>query len=464
MATIEFHGAARTVTGSKYLVEANGEQLLIDCGMFQGEKRLRMLNWEEPQFDPGKIRWVILTHTHIDHIGYLPRLVKYGFRGKVFATPATKALVKVLLEDAAEIHVEDARYHRKHKTSRHEDPQPFFDRADADKAWRKVVSTPRLRWKKLSPTFSFRYHSAGHLLGAASIELKITEKGKVITVLFSGDIGRYGMPFVLNPDPAVECDYLVMESTYGSRSHEAVDVTACLADVVEKCIQRKSVLLIPSFAIGRCQQLVYMLRRLILSGRIPALPIYVDSPMALDATEIYCKYEHDHGIPLEQLAGPACVLNGPNVRYVKSRDESKKLNNLRGPAVLISSSGMLTGGRILHHMFHIAPDERNIILFAGYQAAGTRGRKLLEGAKTVRIYRKEIPVRAELCDLGGMSGHGDAGELLRWSSSICRPPVMTFLTHGELESAEALKTLIQQRRNWPITIPELGDSAELSPR
>ncbi|HSG99408.1 MAG TPA: MBL fold metallo-hydrolase [candidate division Zixibacteria bacterium] len=461
MARITFHGAARTVTGSKYLVEADGESVLIDCGMFQGEKRLRLLNWEKPAFDAGGVQRIVLTHAHIDHIGYLPRLVNYGFRGRVFATPATRELAKIMLEDAAEIHMEDARYLRKHKLSKHEEPLPFFDSEAAAKAWRKVISVPRQRWQKISRTFSFRYHTAGHLLGAASVELKISEGGAETTVLFSGDIGRYGLPFVRDPEPALECDYLVMESTYGNRSHEAVDVSEALSRVVNRAVEKKGILLIPSFAVGRCQQLVYMLRRLILAGRIPSLPVHVDSPMALDATKIYCKYEHDHGIPLDQLEGPDCVLDGPNVHFVRSREESIKLNELKGPAIIISSSGMLTGGRVLHHLVRLAPDPTNIILFAGYQAAGTRGRAMLEGAPTVRVFRADLPVRAETLDLDGMSGHGDAGELLRWSSTICRAPRMTFLTHGEYESAQALGELIRQRRDWPISIPDLGDSAEL---
>lgn len=449
------------MTGSKYLVEADGESVLIDCGMFQGEKRLRLLNWEKPAFDPGAVQRIVLTHAHIDHIGYLPRLVDHGFRGRVFATPATRELAKVMLEDAAEIHMEDARYLRKHKLSKHKNPLPFFDTEAASKAWRKIISTPRQRWQKISRTFSFRYHTAGHLLGAASVELKINENDTATTVLFSGDIGRYGLPFVRDPEPAFECDYLVMESTYGNRSHEAIDVSEALSQVVNRAVEKKGILLIPSFAVGRCQQLVYMLRRLMLAGRIPNLPVHVDSPMALDATKIYCKYEHDHGIPLDQLEGPACVLDGPNVHYVRSRDESIKLNELNGPAIIISSSGMLTGGRVLHHLVRLAPDPNNTILFAGYQAAGTRGRAMLEGAPTVRVFRRDVPVRAETLDLDGMSGHGDAGELLRWSSTICRAPRMTFLTHGECESAQALSELIRQRRDWPITIPDLGESAEL---
>ena len=462
MPRITFHGAARTVTGSKYLVEAAGESVLIDCGMFQGEKRLRLMNWEAPAFDPTRVGAVILTHTHIDHIGYLPRLVDQGFNGRVFATPATRDLAKIMLEDAGGIHEEDARFLKRHHYSKHEDPQPFFTRESARRAWAKVVAAPRDTWHKVSPVFSFRYHGAGHLLGAASIELLITEDKKETRMLFSGDLGRYDVPFCLPPEPAVECDYLVMESTYGNRPHTHIDVYKCLTEVVDLAVKDKSVLLIPSFAVGRSQQLIYMLRKLEITKKIPCLPIHVDSPMAMDATGVYCKFEHDHGIPMSELQGEHCVLRGPQVHFARSREQSMDLNTLHGPAIIIASGGMLTGGRALHHFVRRAPEPENIILFVGFQVHGTRGRQILDGANTVRIFKESVPVEAQVMELDGLSGHGDVNDLLRWSSSIKTKPKTVFLTHGELEAAEALKGRLENARKWNVAIPELGESVELT--
>lgn len=461
MAKITFYGAARTVTGSKYLVEAAGESVLIDCGMFQGEKRLRELNWKAPPFDVSSLGSVILTHTHIDHIGYLPRLVDHGFRGRVFATPATRELSKILLEDSAKIHEEDTRYHKKHKLSRHKNPLPFFDRQAALKAWSQIVATPRDQWHKVSPVFSFRYRSSGHLLGAASVELVIKENNQETRIVFSGDIGRWGLPFVRDPESPAECDYLVMESTYGSREHIEHDVYGKLEKVVNETVERGGVILIPAFAVGRSQQLVYMLRKLREDGKIPDIPTYLDSPMATNVTETYCKYEHDHGIPLAELEGSSCVLHGPRTFYCRSRDESKALNRMKEPMILVASSGMLSGGRVLHHILHLASDERNTILLAGYQASGTRGRALLEGAKRIRIFRKNVTVRCQVLSLEGLSGHGDCSDLLKWSSSIKTAPKKTFLTHGEYDSALALSAVLQKQRDWQVEIPDLNDSYEL---
>lgn len=461
MPRITFHGAARTVTGSKYLVEAGRQSVLIDCGMFQGEKRLRLLNWEPPAFDPTRVGAVILTHTHIDHIGYLPRLVDQGFNGRVFATPATRELAKIMLEDAGGIHEEDARFLKKFGYSKHKDPQPFFTRASARLAWSKIVAAPRDTWHKVSPVFSFRYHGAGHLLGAASIELLITENKKETRVLFSGDLGRYDVPFCLPPEPAVDCDYLVMESTYGNQPHKHTDVYKCLKEVVDMAVTSKGVLLIPAFAVGRSQQLIYMLRRLEITKKIPGLPIHVDSPMAMDATDIYCKFEHDHGIPTTELQGEHCVLRGPQVSFARSREQSQDLNSVRGPAIVIASGGMLTGGRALHHFVRRAPEPENVILFVGFQVYGTRGRQILDGAKTVRIFRKDVSVEAQVIELDGLSGHGDVNDLLRWSSSTGRPPKTVFLTHGEQEAAEALKKRLADERQWRVSIPGRGEAFEL---
>ena len=461
LARLTFHGAARTVTGSKYRVEAGGDAVLVDCGLFQGEKTLRLLNWAEPSFDPRKIRALILTHAHLDHIGYLPRAVRAGFRGKVYATPATCELGRIMLADSAQIQEEDARFFKKHSVSRHANPLPLYTREDADRAAELLAPTPRDKWKTINNSFEFRFHNAGHLLGASSVELAVTENRITRTILFSGDIGRFGTPFTPDPAKPPACDFLILESTYGDRLHPQADPADGLAELIKTIWERGSVLFIPAFAVGRSQQVLFMIRQLELANRIPPIHTYLDSPMAFDATEIYCQYPHETGISVERLPGGESALDGPRVHFHRSRDESKTLNSLKGPFVLISSSGMLTGGRALHHISRLAPDSKNIILFVGYQAAGTRGRALLEGAREIRVHSRMVSVAAEVKDLEGMSGHGDRAELLRWIGGIPNTPRVTYLTHGEYDAALALREHIVTSRGWEAHIPELGETVEL---
>ena len=461
MISIAFHGAAQTVTGSKYLLRAGKDMLLVDCGVFQGLKELRLRNWDSPPFNAHRLPWIVLTHAHTDHIGYLPRLYKYGFRGPVFCSGPTARLAEILLLDAAHLHEEDARFLNKTKATRHAPALPLFTIDDAKAILKQIKPVPMDEKIELSPGVSFALHPVGHILGAGSATVRLKDGGQPKTILFSGDIGRYDVPLIPDPLPPAPADFLVVESTYGDRLHPDVDPWENLAQLVNRVVASHSVLLIPSFAVGRAQQLVHMLRGLGERGKIPPIPIHVDSPMAIDATEIFCDFPELHRINLAEEGGAACRLYGPNITYHRTRESSQAINDLKGPRIIISASGMLTGGRILHHLIHRGGDPENIIAFPGFQAIGTRGRDLVEGARTVRFHGREHTVRAEVTSLGGLSGHADYSEIMKWLGAIKTPPRMTFVTHGEPGPAEAMAQRLKTERGFATTLPELGDEFEL---
>jgi len=460
MARLTFLGAARTVTGSQYLVEAGAARLLVDCGMFQGDKALRQRNWAEPAPDPGGIGWLLLTHTHLDHIGRLPRLVKQGFRGRIVCTPPTRELAEVLLKDAAHLQQEDAEYLNRKGLTRHEPALPLFDDADVEESLKLFETLPLGTSRELSKEFTFSYRDAGHLLGAASVELDIREDGASTRVLFSGDVGRFDAVLTKDPEPARDADYLLVESTYGNRSHGDVPVLEQLEGVLSRTFARGGVLLIPAFAVGRAQQMIWLMDQLVTTGRLRPFPIHVDSPMAVDATRIYSQYPNAHRVPLDGIGGRS-LLYGKWVHMHRTRAESEALNTMKGPAVIISSSGMLSGGRILHHCRVRLPKPENTLLITGYQAQGSMGRALLDGVKSVRIHKGEVPVLAEVRDLKGLSGHADAGEILRWLGGVKNPPRRLFLTHGELDAADALAAKIGRERGFETYVPALGESWDL---
>jgi metallo-beta-lactamase family protein len=461
MARLTFLGAAKTVTGSEYLVEADGARLLVDCGMFQGEKPLRLRNWAQPAFDPASVEALVLTHTHLDHIGRVPRLVKQGFRGTIYCTPATRELAEILLLDAAHLQEEDAGYLNRKRLTKHEPALPLFDAADVAAALERFEAVPLGVSRELAGGFCFRYREAGHLLGAASVELQLREGPRTTRLLFSGDVGRYDAVLARDPDPASEAEYVLIESTYGNRSHAAVPLLDQLEGVLKRTFARGGVLLVPAFAVGRAQQLVWLMDELVRQGRMRPFPIHVDSPMAIDATRIYDAYPEASRPSLHTIGGRS-LLHGRWLQLHRTRAESEALNELKGPAVIISSSGMLSGGRILHHCRVRLPHPENTLLITGYQAAGTLGRALLDGAHLVRIHKGELPVLAEIRDLKGLSGHADAGELLRWLSGLERPR-RVFVTHGEEEAALALAARIARERGFSTHVPELGEAVELSP-
>ncbi|HJS59063.1 MAG TPA: MBL fold metallo-hydrolase [Vicinamibacteria bacterium] len=456
---LHFLGAARTVTGSQYVVEADGHAVMVDCGMFQGEKALRLRNWAEPGFAPERLEALVLTHTHLDHIGRVPRLVKQGFSGPIYCTPPTEALARVLLEDAARLQMEDAEFLNKKGLSKHEPAQPLFDASDVERAMRLFESVPLGRELRVSDAFSFTYLDAGHLLGAASAHLVARDDGRTTRFLFSGDVGRYDAILAKDPEPCPDTDYVVMESTYGNRSHAQVPILDQLLGVLERTFARGGVLLIPAFAVGRAQQLLFLMDRLVSEGRIRPFPIHVDSPMAVDATRIYASFPQAHRVSLAGALGRS-AFHSKWVHYHRTRAESQQLNDMKGPAVIISSSGMLSGGRILHHCRIRLPRPENTLLITGYQAVATLGRALLDRARVVRIHKTEVPVLAEVTDLKGMSGHADASELLRWLAGV-RSAKMVFLTHGEDEAALALAGRVTKERGLKTHVPEMGESVEL---
>ncbi|MHC2070716.1 MBL fold metallo-hydrolase RNA specificity domain-containing protein [Bremerella sp. T1] len=460
MTRLTFHGAAETVTGSKYLLEADGTKVLIDCGLFQGLKELRKRNWDPLPFTADSLDRIILTHAHIDHTGYLPRIVKDGYHGPILCTPGTKRLAELLLLDSAENQERDAEYFNYKGISSHKPALPLYDPKDARKAIQQLKAKPRSQWHQAAGPIWYRFHDAGHLLGSNMIEVEVRNQDPPLRLLFSGDVGRYDAPLYHDPHDPPRCDFLICESTYGNRDHPDGNVLDSLEMAMNDAIERGGVILMASFAVGRAQQLIYLLQVLMHDKRIPEIPIYLDSPMAVDATEIFRDFSEDHDLAEGRLDGRDSVLNAPNVHMVRSSKESKELNKIKGPAVIIASSGMMTGGRILFHLRQRLPWPQNTVLAGGFMAAGTLGRRMQEGEKTVRIHKRDVPVNAHLESISGLSGHAGQSELMQWVSGLPKPKLV-FLTHGEPESASVLSGLMRQRLGFRTIIPRMGESFEL---
>ena len=449
--TLTFLGATGTVTGSKYLIEHAAETVLVDCGLFQGYKQLRLRNWAPLPIDPAKVDTVVLTHAHLDHSGYLPLFVRNGFSGPVYATQSTVDLCTILLRDSGYLHEREANFANRHRTSKHKPALPLYTIADADEAlthFRAQSFDAPVQLKDMV----LRFRHAGHILGAAILEFE--HEGKKI--VFSGDLGRPASATMVDPVAIAEADYLVVESTYGDRRHSSEDPEEAIAKIVDKTAARGGTVLIPSFAVGRTQTILYHLERLKAAKRIPDLPIYLDSPMAIDATEIFHRSQGDHRLSKAAVAR-ACKV----AHYVHTPEESKTLNANDVPKVIISASGMATGGRVLHHLKDLAPDHHNTILFAGFQAGGTRGAAMVVGAKEIKIHGQMVPIRAEVKDLQMLSAHADADEIMSWLGNFKRAPTMTFVTHGEPAAADALRFRIEHELDWPVTVPDYKESFEL---
>ncbi|MGC2466614.1 MAG: MBL fold metallo-hydrolase [Candidatus Acidiferrum sp.] len=464
MAKLTFLGAAGCVTGSKYLVEAAGKRLLVDCGLFQGTNELKERNWKPLPIDPSSINYALLTHAHLDHTGWLPVLVKAGFRGPIFANPATIDLTGILLKDSAHLQQEETENAQRNKWSRHPNPVALYGPDDVDPVLKLLKPMPRSGSFDISPEFHVTSYDAGHILGSSSLELTITEGGKKIVVVFSGDIGRYDQPILKDPTtPPSKADVLLCESTYGDREHAAGDPAELLAGIVNRVAKRGGSIVIPAFAIGRTQTFMYYLRQLEDQQRIPRLPVYVDSPMALSATDLYLKYKEDHDLDFlrEESGGKGDPLDVHEFHLTRSVEDSKAINNVKTPCIIVSASGMLSGGRVLHHLAQRLPDARNAVILAGFQAVGTRGRALQEGAKVLHLFGQAVPVCAEILEMGQFSAHAGKSELLRWLTALPTPPKQTYLTHGEPQAAQALQSAIQDKFKWKAAVARYLDTVDL---
>jgi len=458
MASLTFLGAARTVTGSKYLLDTGRKRVLIDCGLFQGLKELRLRNWEEFPVDPASIDAVVLTHAHLDHVGYLPRLVAQGYRGRVFCTPGTQDLCRLVLPDAARIQEEDARQANKHGYSKHDPAQPLYTEPDAYRALTQLQPVGFAQPIEIVDGFTIEFRIAGHLLGSAFLHARIAGGP---SILFGGDLGRYGRPVLPDPEPAVAADLMLLESTYGDRDHAIDDGGEGLAAIVRDTVTRGGKLIVPAFAIGRVEEVLYWLRRLEQEHRIPVLPVYVDSPMASEALRYYTARVAELDAEMRPSQKGVSMFATARFQAVASAQQSKELTASRRPAVVISSSGMATGGRVLHHLAAALPHARNTVLFVGYQAAGTRGRLLLDGAHEVRIHGQAVPVQARVAKNDSMSAHADRGEILRWLATAPAPPGRLCLVHGEPQPMDALKGLIAERFGWTTYAPAYRETITL---
>ena len=449
---ITFLGGVGTVTGSKMLVTKGRTRLLVDCGLFQGLKVLRRRNWRSLPFKPKGLSAAALTHAHVDHSGYLPVLVRDGFRGPIFSTPPTHELCKILLPDCGHLQEEDARYANRKRFSRHERALPLYTVRDAAQALTRFKEV-KGRKEQLVGNLTIRFVPVGHILGAASIIISDGEH----RLLISGDIGRPNDAVMYPPTPPEAVDWVVMESTYGGRKHSGADPLAAIEPVAKETLERGGVLLIPSFAVGRAQSLLFCLHQLVDQGRIPDVPIYLNSPMATKTSDLYRRFADAHRLTHAEAAD---VFD--RGQFVKSVEQSKQLNRRHGPMIVVSASGMLTGGRVLHHLVAYGPDPKNTILLPGYQAPGTRGAALARGAEEVKIHGQWIPMRAQVERIDALSAHADEDELISWLGSAAAPPRQVFITHGEPEASEALRLRIESQLHIPADVPDQGEQVVLA--
>jgi metallo-beta-lactamase family protein len=451
-------GAGGTVTGSKHLLENGESRVLLDCGLFQGLKELRQRNWAAPPVEPRTLGAVILSHAHIDHSGYLPRLCRDGFTGPVYCTPGTSDLLQVMLPDAAHLQEEEAAFANRHRTSKHDPALPLYTIADAERALAQVKRVDFGQPFTATRGVEARFTPSGHILGAGLVTCEIGGR----RLVFSGDLGRYDVPIMVDPEPVAEADVLLVESTYGNRVHPPDDPADRLTAAVHRAVEQKGWLLIPAFAVGRSQEILYDLRELEKRGVIPSLPVFLDSPMGIQATAIYAAHTEEHDPALARVVAGGTAPFAPK-RFALSRsvEDSKRLNDTAGPGIIVAGSGMATGGRILHHLKRLLPDPKTTVLFVGYQAAGTRGRLLKEGAAEIRMLGIMVPVNATIMVSDAYSAHADREEILRWLGGFRRPPGMTYVVHGEAGAAEALRDAIVSRLGWNAAVAQDGQRVTL---
>jgi len=453
--TVSFLGAAETVTGSRYLVESESSRVLVDCGLFQGYKKLRERNWSPPGFTPASVDAVVLTHAHLDHSGYLPCLMRAGFAGPVYCTAGTHDLLHILLPDAGHLQEEEAKFAARSGYSKHTPPLPLFTREEAERSLSLLRVVPYDEPFALTKEVGGRFSRAGHIVGAASLKLQLPG----VSIGFSGDVGRPRDPIMKPPAAMPDCDYLVVESTYGDRRHPRESPLGELASVVKQTAERGGALVIPAFAVGRAQHVLHLLARLRAEKWIPNLPIFLDSPMAIDATAIFRKHAEEHALSADDCRQMCAVAE-----YASTSDDSKAIDARRGSLIVISASGMATGGRVLHHLARFLPDANSTVLLVGYQAAGTRGRALADGADELKIHGQYVPVRAQVRKLDGLSAHADYAELGDWLAQSKLAPRKVFVTHGEPAAADALRRRLRDRFGWDGVVPDHGSTYPLPAR
>lgn len=462
MSSISFYGGVGTVTGSKYLLEHEGRRVLVDCGLFQGYKELRQRNWDPPPFEPETLDAVIITHAHIDHTGYLPRVVKMGYSGPVFTSEATNDLLKILLPDSGRLQEEDADFRNRHALTSHTPALPLYDEGDARDALKLIQPVPNNgKPIEVAPGIKASFLVAGHIMGASLVLIEL-EGPEPIKFLFSGDLGHYDQPIVKDPAPPPDCDYLMVESTYGNRLHGDVSSADQMVRIINEAVERGGPILIPAFAVGRTQEVLYLLRELEDEKRIPSLPVIVDSPMAAQSTQVYNRWTSEHDEEYASiLAKKQHPLRTDFMKTAATRDESKKLNFMRGPRIIISASGMMTGGRVLHHAMRILPDENATVVFVGFQAGGTTGRRVQDGEPEVKIMKQWVPVRCHVEKVEGFSAHADWKAVLKWLEGLKSTPKRVYTTHGEPDAAEAMAQHIRDRFGWNVVVPEYLQTDEL---
>jgi metallo-beta-lactamase family protein len=459
---VKFLGGAGTVTGSKYLLEIDHFKLLIDCGLFQGLKELRLRNWEPLPIDVAEINAVVLTHAHLDHSGYLPRLVKDGYNGPVYCTDSTADLLTLLLLDSAKLQEEEAEFAKKKGYSKHENPQPLYNTHDVHEMLPLVKSCSFHKSIYLTPQIAIHFRRAGHILGASIVEVILEGETQQKNLIFSGDLGREEDPILNPPEHIKKADILFVESTYGDRENPFVDVKDDMARIINETMQRKGCVLIPAFSVGRTQNMLMFIKDLMADKAIPEMDVFMDSPMAIAATDIYIRHKDDHKLSEEVIKNDDSFLTlGRNLVMVQTQEASRYLNDKTGGAIIISASGMMSGGRILHHLFHRLQNKHDTLMIVGFQAAGTRGRRIIDGEKFVKIFGQLVPVNCHVEIVNGLSAHADKPELFTWLSHIEDSPKLTFVIHGEEESAAHMSREIQRRFGWNTFVPNYLENVEL---
>jgi metallo-beta-lactamase family protein len=464
MATLSFWGAAGTVTGSKYLIETDRARVLVDCGLFQGGHDLRDRNWQEPPFNAASVNAVIITHAHIDHTGYLPRFVNHGFRGPIYCSAGTADLMKILLPDSARLQEEEADYRNRHKITKHLPALPLYTEQDARETLKLLQVVPNTGAPvRIAKNIEAEFRIAGHILGSSQVLVHVNGDHDPRSVLFSGDLGKYDQPIIRDPVAPPAADYLVVESTYGDRLHDTEEPKVALERIIKAAAARGGAVLFPAFAVGRAQEILYFIRELEEEKRIPILPVCLDSPMASAATQAYARrteeQDEEYAAALKLSPTP---LRTHSMLACNTRDESKRVNKMEGARVIIAASGMMNGGRVLHHALRLLPDENATVVFVGYQAAGTLGRRVADGEKQVKVLGQWVPVRCRTEKIGGFSAHADWKEVVRWLEGMPSPPRRVFVTHGEPDAAAAMASRIRERFGWQIEVPHYGERFELA--